>query len=56
MAKTTLMVLGIVIALIGVWALIPSMAVEGFAEPVWFAIAQVVIGIIAVWIGSADKA
>ena len=54
MSRTTLIVLGIVVLLMGVAALIPSL--ELATEPTWHAIAKVVIGIIAIWIGAADKA
>lgn len=54
MAKTTLIILGIIIVLMGVAGLIPGW--ELATEPVWHAIAKIVIGVIAIWIGAADKA
>jgi len=56
MAKSTLIVLGVIVILMGIWALIPAWQISGVVDPAWHAIAKVVIGIIAVWIGAADKA
>ena len=53
MSKTTLMIVGILLILMGIGALIPSL--ELATEPSWHAIAKIVVGIISVWVSAADK-
>lgn len=53
MSKTTLIIIGIVLVLMGIGALIPSIGLA--TEPVWHAVAKILIGIVAVGIGMADK-
>ena len=53
MSKTVLMILGIVIALMGISGLISSM---NFANmPVWLAIVELIVGIIAIGVSAMDK-
>ena len=56
MSKTVLIVLGILILLMGIWGLFPSLAIAGDKDPVWHAILKIIVGVIATWVGVADKA
>jgi len=47
------MIVGVVLILMGVAALIPSLSLG--TEPVWHAVAKIVIGIVGVWVSAADK-
>lgn len=52
-SKTFLTILGVVIIVMGVWGLFwTSFGVE---DPTWHAIAKIIVGLIAVYIGSTDK-
>lgn len=56
MAKTTLTILGVVIVLMGVWGLIPAWRINGVIyDAAWFAVVKVVVGLIVIYIGAADK-
>lgn len=52
-SKTMLMIVGVLLILMGVAAMFPSLGLA--TEPMWHAIAKVLIGIISVWISAADK-
>jgi len=53
MSKIALIILGILVAAMGVLAVIPGIALG--SEPLWHSIVKIVIGIIAIIIGVADK-
>ncbi len=53
LSKVSLVIVGIILVIMGVMALIPSLAIG--SEPMWHAVAKVVIGIIAVIIPFTDK-
>jgi hypothetical protein len=55
MAKTTLIILGVVIVLMGIWGLIPAWRISGAIDPAWHAVVKIVVGLIAIYIGAADK-
>lgn len=52
-AKTLLTVLGVVIIVMGVAGLFWTMF--GVEDPTWHAILKIVVGLIAVYVGSTDK-
>lgn len=55
MSKTVLVIIGIVILVMGLLALfVPGWL--GATEPTWHAVAKVVVGLIALYVGSTDKA
>ncbi|MFC1640695.1 hypothetical protein ACFL2D_01450 [Patescibacteria group bacterium] len=53
MTKISLIILGAVIALMGIGGLIPSFELGD--EPVWHAVAKIVIGLVAILIAIMDK-
>lgn len=53
MSKITLIIVGIIVTVMGVLAIIPGIALG--SEPVWHSVVKIVIGIIAIIIGAADK-
>lgn len=53
MSKTTLMIVGIILILMGIGGLMPSMTLG--TEPMWHAVAKILVGIISVWVSAADK-
>ena len=53
MSKATLIIVGILILVMGILGVIPGIALG--TEPVWHAIVKMVIGLIAIIIGAADK-
>lgn len=53
MSKTTLIVIGVVVTLMGIASLVPAW--EMATEPTWHAVAKIVIGLIGVYIGATDK-
>jgi hypothetical protein len=53
MTKYTCIILGLVVALMGVAGLIPSW--ELGTEPMWHAIAKIIIGLVAIVIPFVDK-
>ena len=56
MAKTTLIILGVILVALGIWGLIPAWRINGFIyDSAWYAIVKIAIGLIAIYIGAADK-
>ena len=53
MSKITLIIVGIIMAVMGILGLIPGISLG--LEPVWHAIIKIIIGLIAIIIGAADK-
>ncbi len=51
--KVTLVIVGIILVIMGIMGLIPSLAL-GF-EPVWHAIAKIMIGFVVIIIPLTDK-
>ena len=54
MSKTVLVILGILILAVGVLGLFVKWA--GVAAPVWYAVIEIVVGLIAIYIGATDQA
>ena len=54
MSKTLLVIIGVVIVLMGVWALIPAWKISDVVDPSWHAIVKIIVGLIAVYVGSTD--
>ena len=52
-SKTVLMILGVIVALMGVAGLIPSIALG--TEPMWHAAVKIVIGAYGAYVGYAEK-
>jgi hypothetical protein len=53
MTKISLIILGILVAAMGVLAVIPGINLG--TEPVWHAVVKIIIGLVAVIIGLMDK-
>lgn len=53
MSKTFLIVLGVLILIMGIMGL--TVEITGVKDPVWHAVAKIVVGLIAIAIGVADK-
>ncbi len=53
LARVSLIVVGILVLVMGVMAVIPSLAIG--TEPMWHAITKMVIGVVAVIIGIMSK-
>lgn len=53
MTKIALIILGILVALMGVLGVIPGIALG--TEPVWHAVVKIIIGLVAVIIGLMSK-
>lgn len=53
MTKIALIILGIVVALMGILGVIPGIALG--TEPVWHAVVKIIIGLVAVIIGLIGK-
>lgn len=56
MSKTLLIILGVVILIMGIWGLVPAWSIAGVTDPGWHAIAKIVVGLIAIYVGTTDKA
>jgi hypothetical protein len=54
MSKTVLVILGILILVMGVLGLF--VVWWGVEDPVWHAVAKIVVGLIAIYVGATDKA
>lgn len=59
MSKTFLMVLGVLVALMGLWGLGVAMAwlpvVAGVTDPWWHAALKIILGVAAVYVAYTDK-
>lgn len=55
MSKVTLVIVGILVILMGVWALVPVWQIAAVADPVWHAWAKIVVGLVAVVIAVTDS-
>lgn len=55
MSKVTLIILGIIVILMGIWGLIPAWQIAGVADPAWHAWAKIVVGLVAVIIAVTDS-
>lgn len=53
MSKTFLIIVGILILVMGIMGL--TVVIADVKDPVWHAVAKVVVGLIAIGIGVADK-
>ncbi len=53
MSKITLIIVGIIVAVMGILAVIPGIALG--SEPLWHSVVKIIIGLIAIIIGLADK-
>ena len=54
MSKTVLIILGIIVAVTGVLGLVVN-GWMGITNPVWYAVAQIVVGLIGIYVGVTDK-
>jgi hypothetical protein len=57
-SRNVLMVIGVVVALMGVWSLLAQYAgfpSFGVSDPVWHAVAKVLIGGFGVYVAYSDK-
>jgi len=52
-SKTTLMIVGLLVLVMGILALIPS--ANWTADPVWYAIVKIIIGLVSLGVAAADK-
>lgn len=53
MVKETLIIIGILLVIMGAWALVPGSSLG--TEPQWHSIAKIVIGLIAMGIALGEK-
>lgn len=53
MSKTFLIILGVLLLIMGILGL--TVEIAGVANPVWHAVAKIVVGLIAIGIGVADE-
>lgn len=53
MSKTVLTVIGVVLLLLGIAGLIPSWTWA--AVPAWYAVAEIIVGLIAMGVAASDK-
>lgn len=53
MSRIALIILGLLVAVMGVLGLIPSLGMG--TEPVWHAVVKIVLGVIGVIIGAVDR-
>jgi len=53
MSKSTLVVISIVLVLMGAAALVPAWDMA--SEPLWHAVAKIVIGLVGLFVALADK-
>lgn len=55
MSKMLLVVLGVAIIVMGIWALIPAWQISDVTDPSWHAIVKIIVGLIAVYVGATDS-
>lgn len=55
MSKTLLVILGVAIIVMGIWALIPAWRISDVNDPSWHAIVKIIVGLIAVYVGATDS-
>lgn len=55
MSRIALGILGAILAIVGIWSLIPAWSVEGMSSPAWFSWLQIVVGVIALIIAISDS-
>jgi len=53
MSKTFLIIVGVLIVVMGIMGL--TVVISGVEDPAWHAVAKIVVGLIAIGIGVADK-
>lgn len=53
MSKTFLIILGVIITVMGILGL--TVVISDVHDPAWHAVAKIVVGLIAVGVGIADK-
>jgi uncharacterized membrane protein HdeD (DUF308 family) len=53
MSKTTLLVVGIILVIMGILAFIPAWTIG--SEPAWHSIVKIVIGLVSIYISRTDK-
>jgi len=53
MSKTTLLIVGVLLVLMGIAAMIPAWTMA--SEPQWHAIVKIVIGLVSIYIARVDK-
>ena len=52
-AKWTLIVVGLIVLLMGVWGLVGTYA--GVVDPQWHAVLKIIVGVVAVAVGFMEK-
>lgn len=55
MSKTLLVIIGVAIIVMGIWALIPAWQISDVNDPSWHAIVKIIVGLIAVYVGATDS-
>lgn len=53
MSKTFLIILGVAIVVMGIMGL--TVVISGVEDPAWHAVLKIVVGLIAIGVGVADK-
>jgi uncharacterized membrane protein HdeD (DUF308 family) len=55
MTKTVLMVVGVLLVVMGIWAAVPAWEISGVVMPLWHAIITIVVGVVCVALASQSK-
>ena len=55
MSRATLGIVGVLLAIMGVWALIPAWRLSGTVVPAWHSWADIIVGIIILIIAISDS-
>jgi len=55
MSKLLLMIVGVGLIVMGLWAAVPSLAVGGAVMPLWHALVTIVVGVVCVAVSAQEK-
>ncbi len=55
MSRVTLGIVGVLLAIMGVWALIPAWRISGAVTPAWHSWADIIVGVIVLIIAISDS-
>ncbi|MEI8061141.1 MAG: hypothetical protein WCG99_02505 [Candidatus Berkelbacteria bacterium] len=55
MSRVTLGIVGVLLAIMGVWALIPAWRISGAVTPAWHSWADIIVGVIILIIAISDS-
>lgn len=55
MTKTVLMIVGVLLVVMGIWAAVPAWAIMDVVLPLWHAIITIVVGVVCLAVASQGK-